>query len=107
LQLRPESDQTLEELLTKPKPDIDAQFGYKSEFSSDIQTASAPIEALRARKADFAITSLTNSTNNELNIKQVAYDGLLVFVAFSKKDQNLPKAIGGQLRGCMKSGLRY
>jgi len=97
LQLRPESDQTLEDLLTKPKPDVNAQFSYEPESSSDIQTASAPIEALRARKAVFAITSLTNSTNNDLNIKEIAYDGLLVFVAFSKKDQNLPKALGGQL----------
>ena len=97
LRLKPESERTLEELLTKPKPDVDAQFSYRPESSTDVRTASQPIEAVRTNKADFAITSLIDSLTDDLDSKQIAYDGLLVFVPFSKKDQNLPNALKGQI----------
>ncbi len=66
LNLRPQSDRTLAELLTKPIPNINVQFGYKPVASTDLP-ASAPIEAVRTRKASFVITSLTTSNDNNLN----------------------------------------
>ncbi len=97
LEIKPESEQNLEELLKKPKPDVDAQFIYQPLSSPDVRTASAPIDAVRTGKANFAISSLVDKVTDDLDSKPVAYDGLLVFVAFSKKEKNLPKALQGKI----------
>ncbi|MBD2449726.1 substrate-binding domain-containing protein [Nostoc sp. FACHB-152] len=97
LKFRPTSDTSLGDLLTHPKPDVNAQFNYQPVSSTNIQTASQSIEELTTGKAQFAITSLANDVSNNFNDQKVAYDGLLVYVAFSKKDQNLPKALNGQI----------
>ncbi|MFB2769514.1 substrate-binding domain-containing protein [Pelatocladus sp. BLCC-F211] len=97
LSLRPQSDRTLEELLTKPRPDIEATFDYVPVSSIDFTTVSKPIEAVQTNTKNFAITSVLSGITDEMEKKQVAYDGLLVFVAFSKKDSNLPKALKGQI----------
>lgn len=97
LRTKPESQSTLQELLTKPKPDVDAQFIYQPESSTDVKTTSVPIDTVRKGKVNFALTSLVSSLTDDLDSEKVAYDGLLVFVPFSKKDQNLPKALQGQI----------
>lgn len=107
LTTKPESERNLEELLRQPKQNVEAQFSYQPEFSSDVRTASKPresvqkckeeFEAKQTCKAYFAITSLVNNLKDDLYSKPIAYDGLLVFVANSKKDQNLPKALNGEI----------
>jgi len=97
LKLRLMSDRTLEEILTKPKPDVNAQFIYNPVSSADISIASEPLKELQTGRVQFAITSLVDNLTDELSKKPVAYDGLLVFLPFSKKDENLPKALQGQI----------
>lgn len=103
LSTKPESEQTLEEVLTKPQPGVEAQFSYRPVASVvdvktvDERTTSKPLAEVRADQADFAITTLLDNLSNDLDSKRVAYDGLLVFVASSKKSQNLPQALKGQI----------
>jgi ABC-type phosphate transport system substrate-binding protein len=87
---RPESDRTLEEIFSKPKPDITLSY----------QPSSEPIETVRncktqPCKANFAMTSF--KLDGELESKPIAYDGLLVFVAHSQKNSNLPSSLQGKI----------
>jgi ABC-type phosphate transport system substrate-binding protein/serine/threonine protein kinase len=97
LGLTPQSDRTFQELLTKPKPDLAATFTYQPIASPNLDSGSKPITAVIAGKNNFAITSLTTGMTDELDRQQIGYDGLLVFVAFSKKASSLPKALKGQI----------
>jgi ABC-type phosphate transport system substrate-binding protein len=92
-----ESDRTLEALLTKPKPDLASTFGYQPIASANLDSASKPIAAVIDRQHQFAITSLTTVMTDELDHTPVAYDGLLVFVAASKKADSLPTKLKGQI----------
>ncbi|MGV0107302.1 Serine/threonine protein kinase [Nostoc sp. DSM 114160] len=87
----------LADLLTRPKPDATATFDYKSVLSSNINNPIKSIEEVQTNKKDFAITSLVDNITDKLAKKAVAYDGLLVFVAFNKRDSNLANALGGQI----------
>ncbi|BAY49982.1 putative serine/threonine kinase (plasmid) [Scytonema sp. HK-05] len=97
LKVRPTSELTFAQLLNTPKPDANAQFNYQPVPSPNIQMKSEPIEEVKKGQAQFAMTSLVENLSNDLAEKQIAYDGLLVFVAFSKKDANLPKVLNGQI----------
>ena len=92
-----ESDRTLEAILTKPKPDLPSTFGYQPIASANLDSASKPIAAVVSRQQQFAITSLPTVMTDELDRTPVAYDGLLVFVAASKKAQSLPTTLKGQI----------
>ncbi|MCC5659021.1 substrate-binding domain-containing protein [Nostoc sp. XA010] len=102
LKQKPESG-TLEENLTKPKPDV--TFNYQSVPSSDVKAVSVPIEKVRSCQEEykekqscqayFAITSL--NVDQELESKPVAYDGLLVFVGSSKDDSAPVKVLKGKI----------
>ncbi|MEH1794114.1 substrate-binding domain-containing protein [Nostoc sp.] len=87
----------LGDLLTRPKPDATATFNYESVLSSNINNPIKSIEEVQTSKKDFAITSLADNITDKLTKRQVAYDGLLVFVAFNKRDSNLANALGGQI----------
>ncbi len=87
----------LGDLLTRPKPDATATFDYKSVLSSNINNPIKSIEEVQTNKKDFAITSLVDNITDKLAKKAIAYDGLLVFVAFNKRDSNLANALGGQI----------
>ncbi|MEJ6482965.1 substrate-binding domain-containing protein [Nostoc punctiforme UO1] len=87
----------LGELLTRPKPDATATFNYEPVLSSNVKNPIKSIEEVETNKKDFAITSLVENITDKLSKKQVAYDGLLVFVAFNKRDSNLANALGGQI----------
>lgn len=96
----------LEDRLKQPRPDIKAYFNYKSVASLNIrdennlidkETKSKPIEEVNSGKKNFAITSLQARITDEFEKKQIAYDGLFVYVASSKKDGNLAKALNGQI----------
>ncbi|MBW4563400.1 MAG: substrate-binding domain-containing protein [Mojavia pulchra JT2-VF2] len=86
----------LEDLLTKPKPEVKTTFNYEPIVSSNIQNSIQIIQD-RTNQKDFAITSLVDNITDKLDKQKVAYDGLLVFLAFSKKDSNLVNALGGQI----------
>lgn len=87
----------LGDLLTRPKLDATAIFNYESVLSSNANNPIRSIEEVQASKKDFAITSLENNITSKFDKKQVAYDGLIVFVAFNKRDSNLANALGGQI----------
>ncbi|MGH8000736.1 MAG: substrate-binding domain-containing protein [Brasilonema sp.] len=93
----PESGKRFNELLTKPIPNIEATFNYEP-VTTDTQNSSNPIEkVLTDNKYSFAITSLEDKVTDDFNKKPIAYDGLLVFVTSTKKDGNLPTALGGKI----------
>ncbi|MBE9225443.1 substrate-binding domain-containing protein [Phormidium sp. LEGE 05292] len=57
------------------------------------------IEEVRSGKADFALTTYVDNLPSDLQQQVVAYDGLVVFVAFSnnKRKENIPNALDGRI----------
>lgn len=94
---RPDGEKILKDILNSPKPEETTRFNYEEVTSPNIQTVSKPLEEVLANKKYFAITSLEDKIGNELDKKPVAYDGLLVFVAFSQNSFNLPQALEGKI----------
>ncbi|MBW4424543.1 MAG: substrate-binding domain-containing protein [Nostoc desertorum CM1-VF14] len=94
---QPVDNSRLGDLLTRPKLDATAIFNYESVLSLNVNNPIRSIEEVQASKKDFAITSLENNITSKFDKKQVAYDGLIVFVAFNKRDSNLANALGGQI----------
>ncbi|MEH1901965.1 MAG: serine/threonine protein kinase [Nostoc sp.] len=96
----PDNTMKLNEILTNPNPDAKATFIYKPIQSSDIAKISQPIkEVQEVQKVpkDFAMTTLFDNITLDMNPKQVAYDGLLVFVAFSRNGFSLHQALDGKI----------
>lgn len=87
---RPVSDRQLNEIFSRPRPNITASFKYRPQLN--------PITAVDENngQANFAISSLVNQLPNSLKYEQIAYDGLLVFVP-AYKARNLPAALQGQI----------
>lgn len=85
-------NQTLEETLEQSQPKL------KLNFQPDDSLFKA-IAEVQSGKIDFAITNLVNQLTPQLRYKEVAYDGLVVFVAFSysKRDRSLPNALNGKI----------
>jgi len=94
---KPVENSRLEDLLTNPKPEAQATFKYTSVESLNLENPAQPIAAVEKGEKDFAITSLTNNISEQLDKKSVAYDGLLVYVAFTNRDGNLANALGGKI----------
>ncbi|MEH2250322.1 serine/threonine protein kinase [Nostoc sp.] len=100
LEQAPDSKIKLNEILTNPNPDAKATFIYELFESKDIAQVSQPIkEVQEVQKVpkDFAMTTLFDNITLDMNPKQVAYDGLLVFVAFSRNGFSLHKALDGKI----------
>ncbi|MBW4595358.1 MAG: substrate-binding domain-containing protein [Brasilonema angustatum HA4187-MV1] len=101
LEQNAENDETkLKNILTNPKPDAKVTFTYKKIPSNDITKVSQPIEEVQKEKGtiDFAITTLfDNNITHDMNSEQVAYDGLLVFIAYSNGDFSLHKKLDGKI----------
>ena len=57
------------------------------------------IEAIRLKRADFALTTFIKELPDDMEQVEVAYDGLVVFVAFSdnKRYQSVPNALNGKI----------
>jgi len=57
------------------------------------------IEAIRLKRADFALTTFIKDLPDDMEQAEVAYDGLVVFVAFSdnKRYQSVPNAFNGKI----------
>ncbi|MFN6570101.1 substrate-binding domain-containing protein [Dendronalium sp. ChiSLP03b] len=85
-------NQTLEQKLKASHPKL--ELTYQPE---DLLTTA--IDKVKSAQSDFAVTNLVNELTPELRDKEVAYDGLVVFVAFSysKRDKSLPRALNGQI----------
>ncbi|NMG18240.1 substrate-binding domain-containing protein [Brasilonema bromeliae] len=87
----------LNDIFTNPKPDAKVTFTYQQVRSSDITKVSKPIEEVQKGGKDFAITTLFDNITPDMNSQQVAYDGLLVFIAFSQNDFSLHKKLDGKI----------
>ncbi|AFZ24176.1 ABC-type phosphate transport system, periplasmic component [Cylindrospermum stagnale PCC 7417] len=85
-------NQTLEETLEKSQPKL--QLNYQPDDS-----LAKAISEVESGKIDFAVTNLVNQLTPQLRYKEVAYDGLVVFVAFSysKRERSLPNALNGKI----------
>ncbi|MBD2416025.1 serine/threonine protein kinase [Nostoc calcicola FACHB-389] len=94
---QPVDNSRLGDLLAKPKADATAAYNYQSVLSADVNNPIKSIEEVQTGKKDFAITTLGNNITSKLTKERVAYDGLIVFVAFNKRDSNLANALGGQI----------
>ncbi|MEG4631862.1 substrate-binding domain-containing protein [Microcoleus sp. AR_TQ3_B6] len=57
------------------------------------------IEEIRRKRADFALTTFIKDLPDDMEQVEVAYDGLVVFVAFSdnKRHQSVPNALNGKI----------
>lgn len=87
-----EKNKTLEAELAKRRPQL--QLTYLPE-----PTGEKAIAKVRQEQVDFAITSLIDNLTNDLEAEEFAYDGLVVFVAFSyeRRDKTLPKFLQGRI----------
>ncbi|MDF5711998.1 MAG: substrate-binding domain-containing protein [Nostoc sp. S4] len=94
---QPVDNSRLADFLAQPKPDATATFNYESVLSADVNNPNKSIQEVETKKKDFAITSLANNITSKLAKERVAYDGLIVFVAFNKRDSNLANALGGNI----------
>ena len=92
-----DDNKPLKDILTKPKPDAQAIFNYEPVLSQNEQNPLQSIVEVQTDKKDFAITSLADDITDKLEKKQVAYDGLLVYVDFSKQGSVLANGLGGKI----------
>jgi ABC-type phosphate transport system substrate-binding protein len=83
--------QTLEARLRESQANF--QLNYKP--SPSIEAAIAKVQA---REVDFAIIPMLKPLPIDLAYREIAYDGLAVFVAFSysRRNQGLPKTLEGE-----------
>jgi hypothetical protein len=97
LEQKPVSDDKLRAILRQPKPSVAAYFEHQP-LASPLRP---PLQALLDHKGNnpinFALTSLVDQLPDSLESTTIAYDGLLVFVPFTKQAQNLPEALQGQM----------
>ena len=87
-----EKNKTLEAELERRRPQL--KLTYLPE-----PTGEEAIAKVRQEKVDFAITSLVDDLTYDVEAQEFAYDGLVVFVAFSyeRRDKTLPKFLNGQI----------
>jgi len=86
------NNQSLEGKLKESQPKLALK--YETEPSSKEAIAKVQSEAV-----NFAITSLITDLPSDLQYQPIAYDGIVVFVAFSysRRDRSLPRALKGQI----------
>lgn len=87
-----EKGKTLEEELQQRIPQM--KLVYKPQ-----PTTEKTLAKVRNQEVDFAITSLIQDLDRDLNAIPFAYDGLVVFVAFSyqRRQNSLPHNLNGQI----------
>lgn len=91
----PESENRLNDLLTKPKPSVAATFNYQHiDFKNDPKIL---IEEVQTKRKDFALSSLEDIITDDMKKEAIAYDGLLVFITFSNNKNSLPQALQGKI----------
>ncbi|AGY58925.1 substrate-binding domain-containing protein [Gloeobacter kilaueensis] len=94
MQGKPTNDQQLADILTQPRTKVQMQ--YTPVVSANIDEQSQPVRLVQLIKSDFAITSLIDDLSDDLEAKPIAYDGLVIYVAFLKRP-GLHIALGGQI----------
>lgn len=95
LRQAPVSKINLNTILTTPKPEVAATFNF---VQTDIKNNSKKlIEEVKTGGKDFAVTSLENIITNDMKKEKIGYDGLLVYVTFSKNNDSLPQALRGRI----------
>lgn len=87
-----EKNKTLEAELVKRRPEL--KLTYLPQ-----RTGEEAIAKVSKEQVDFAITSLVDNLTDDLEAQEFAYDGLVVFVAFSyeRRDKTLPKFLNGHI----------
>ena len=90
-------NQTLENKLTNPLETNTTIFNYEPVKSENIRNISQPITEVISNNKYFAITSLEDKITSDLEKKQIAYSGLLVFVESRKNPQSLHQKLGGKI----------
>jgi ABC-type phosphate transport system substrate-binding protein len=87
-----EKNKTLEAELERRRPQL--KLTYLPE-----PTGEEAIAKVRREQVDFAITSLVDDLTYDVEAQEFAYDGLVVFVAFSyeRRDNTLPKILNGRI----------
>jgi ABC-type phosphate transport system substrate-binding protein len=87
-----EKNKTLKAELERRRPELDLTYLPQ-------RTGEEAIAKVRQEQVDFAITSLVDDLTYDLEAQEFAYDGLVVFVAFSyeRRDKTLPKFLNGQI----------
>ncbi|PAX60083.1 substrate-binding domain-containing protein [Brunnivagina elsteri] len=98
LRQKPQTTKLVEETLTKVS---NTTFNYQAVQSPDVRVRSLPLDTVRectiqSCKAYFAITSFP-AEDGGLKSQAIASDGLLIYVAHSKKDSNLPQLLKGKI----------
>ncbi|WP_427162156.1 substrate-binding domain-containing protein [Aliinostoc sp. HNIBRCY26] len=85
-------NQTLEEKFKESQPKLEINY----QLEEKLETAIAKVQS---GQYNFAVTNLVNQLPPQIRYKEFAYDGLVVFVAFSysKRNQNLPEPLRGQI----------
>lgn len=95
LRQAPVSKINLNTILTTPKPEAAATFNFEQ---IDIKNNNKIlIEQVQTGQKDFAVTSLENIITNDIKKEKIGYDGLLVYVTFSKNNHSLPQALQGKI----------
>ena len=71
---------------------------YKLNYIN-LKPGETAIEKVKSGEVDFAITSLVNKLPPEVDGKEIAYDGLVVFVAYSysNRENSLPQTLNGRI----------
>jgi ABC-type phosphate transport system substrate-binding protein/serine/threonine protein kinase len=87
----------LEAILNNPTLKSPATFPYTPVNSLNLASLVQTEAAVTTEKQYFAITSLTNNLLGDLDQKPIAYDGLLVYVEFRKKNNNTAQLLNGQI----------
>ncbi|MBD2359089.1 substrate-binding domain-containing protein [Tolypothrix sp. FACHB-123] len=90
-------NQTIAQWLTNPKPEVKAEFNYQPVTSINLDNLNQSLEEVTSGQKNFAITSVVDQITDKLEKRPFADDGLLVYVAFNKKDSNLANALGGKI----------
>ena len=80
---------------------LEAEFKTRDARLSNytLNSTEIAIEKVRAGSADFALTTYIDNLPDDLQQDEVAYDGIVVFVAFSdnKRQQSIPSALNGKI----------
>ena len=71
---------------------------YKLNYIN-LKPGETAIEKVKSGEVDFAITSLVDKLPPEVDSKEIAYDGLVVFVAYSysNRENSLPQTLNGRI----------
>lgn len=85
-------NKSIEEKLQESQPKLKLIY-------NPVDSLARSLERMKLGEIDFTVTNLVNKPTTEFKYEEVAYDGIVVFIAFSysKRDKSLPRALNGRL----------